>query len=78
MLLAGQRLGDYSILERLGKGGMGEVYLAEDPKLERSVALKILPPDLASDPDRLVRFQREIKILASLSSSEYRDGACGR
>lgn len=67
MLLAGQRLGDYSILERLGKGGMGEVYLAEDPKLERSVALKILPPDLASDPDRLVRFQREIKILASLS-----------
>ena len=66
VLLVGQTLGDYSILERLGKGGMGEVYLAADPKLERSVALKILPPDLASDADRLARFQREIKILAGL------------
>jgi len=63
----GQTLGDYRIVERLGRGGMGEVYLAEDPKLERYVALKILPPDLAGDADRLVRFQREIKILASLS-----------
>ena len=67
VLLVGQSLGDYLIQERIGKGGMGEVYRAADPNLERKVALKILPPDLASDPDRLVRFQREIKILASLS-----------
>ena len=67
VLLIGQTLGEYRVVERLGKGGMGEVYLAEDPKLERSVALKILPPDLAGDAARLARFQREIKILASLS-----------
>jgi len=66
-LLEGETLGDYSISERLGRGGMGEVYMAEDATLERYVALKILPPDLAADADRLARFQREIKILASLN-----------
>ena len=67
VLLEGQTLGGYRIEGSLGKGGMGEVYQAQDPKLERQVALKLLPPDLASDADRLARFQREIKILASLS-----------
>ncbi len=67
VLLADQELGDYRIVERVGKGGMGEVYVAEDPRLERRVALKILPPDVATDAERLARFQREIKILASIS-----------
>lgn len=67
VLIIGQTLGEFTILDRLGQGGMGEVYLVEDAKLERQVALKILPPDLAADADRLARFQREIKILASLS-----------
>jgi len=66
-LLEGQKVGHYRILRPLGKGGMGEVYLAEDSKLERHVALKVLPSDLAANEERLARFQREIKILASLS-----------
>ena len=60
-------LSHYRITGRLGAGGMGEVYLAEDGKLKRKVALKVLPPDLASDPVRLARFQREAEALAALS-----------
>ncbi len=63
----GARLGPYKILSALGAGGMGEVYRATDTKLKRDVAVKVLPAALASDPDRLARFQREAELLASLN-----------
>jgi TolB-like protein/tetratricopeptide (TPR) repeat protein len=65
--LIGKQLGHYQITGLLGKGGMGEVYRARDTKLDRDVALKVLPADLASDPVRLERFQREAKIVAGLN-----------
>ena len=68
-LSAGDKLGPYQILSPLGAGGMGEVYRAKDTKLKRDVALKVLPPALANDPDRLARFQREAEVLASLNHS---------
>ena len=66
-LTAGTRLGLYEIVAPLGAGGMGEVYRARDTKLGRSVAVKILPDAFALDPDRLARFEREAKVLASLN-----------
>src|SRR3989442_8695223 len=66
-LCAGDKLGPYEILAPLGAGGMGEVYRARDTKLEREVAIKILPEALARDPARLARFEREAKVLASLN-----------
>jgi eukaryotic-like serine/threonine-protein kinase len=66
-LSAGTRLGPYEIREPVGAGGMGEVYKARDTKLDRDVAIKVLPAALADDPERLARFEREAKILASLS-----------
>src|SRR3979411_2552344 len=66
-LEAGTRLGPYEILSPLGAGGMGEVYRARDPKLQRDVAIKVLPRALAQDPDRLARFEREARTLASLN-----------
>jgi len=66
-LAAGTRLGAFEILALLGKGGMGEVYRARDPKLGRDVALKIIPSELAADPERLARFRREAHLLASLN-----------
>src|SRR5271169_6382477 len=66
-LTAGTRLGPYEILTPIGAGGMGEVYKARDTKLERDVAIKVLPPALAQDPERLARFEREAKVLASLN-----------
>ena len=66
-LTAGQTLSFYEILGPLGAGGMGEVYRARDTRLEREVAIKVLPEDLADDQDRLKRFEREAKTLASLN-----------
>src|SRR5580698_10201429 len=64
---AGTRLGPYEILAPIGAGGMGEVYRARDTKLDRDVAIKVLPPSFAQDPERLARFEREAKVLASLN-----------
>jgi len=64
-LVAGTRLGPYEILAPLGAGGMGEVYRARDSKLDRDVAIKVLPPSVAGDPDALARFEREAKAVAS-------------
>jgi Tol biopolymer transport system component/tRNA A-37 threonylcarbamoyl transferase component Bud32 len=66
-LSAGTRLGPYEILAPLGAGGMGEVYRARDTKLHRDVAIKVLPDSVATDPDRLARFEREAHVLASLN-----------
>ena len=66
-LSAGQTLSFYEILGSLGAGGMGEVYRAKDTRLEREVAIKVLPDDVASDAQRLARFEREARLLASLS-----------
>jgi serine/threonine protein kinase len=66
-LIAGTRLGPYEILAPIGAGGMGEVYRAKDTKLQRDVAIKVLPAVLAQDPERLARFEREAKVLASLN-----------
>lgn len=65
-LTRGTRLGSYEIIAPLGAGGMGEVYRARDPKLNRDVAIKILPESVALDADRLARFRREAQVLASL------------
>jgi serine/threonine protein kinase len=66
-LLTGCDIGSYHVLDLLGAGGMGEVYRARDTKLGREVAIKILPPEFASDPDRRARFEREARLLASLN-----------
>ena len=66
-LAAGARLGSYEVLGSLGAGGMGEVYRATDTTLGRQVAIKILPDAVAADPERLARFEREAKTLASLN-----------
>ncbi len=82
-LAIGTRLGPYEILAPLGAGGMGEVYRAKDSRLGREVAVKVLPEDVASHPDRLARFEREAKAVAALfhpsivtlHSSEEADGS---
>src|SRR3954454_7405042 len=66
-LAPGTRLGAYEIASVLGAGGMGEVYRATDTVLKRQVALKVLSPDVANDPERVARFQREAEVLASLN-----------
>ena len=66
-MATGTRLGPYEILAPLGAGGMGEVYRARDTTLGRDVALKMLPASFAGDPERLARFEREAKTLASLN-----------
>jgi tRNA A-37 threonylcarbamoyl transferase component Bud32 len=66
-LSAGTLLGPYEVLAALGAGGMGEVYRAKDTKLGREVAIKVLPGEVARDPERLARFEREAKLLASLN-----------
>ena len=66
-LVPGARLGVYEVTAQIGAGGMGEVYRARDTKLDRAVAIKILPESFAHDPERLARFEREAKTLASLN-----------
>ncbi len=67
MTSASTQIGLYSVVRGLGRGGMGVVYLAHDTRLDRQVAIKALPKHLSSDADRLARFQREAKVLASLN-----------
>ena len=62
-LNVGDRLGHYNVTALIGEGGMGQVYRTTDTKLNRNVALKVLPDAFASDPDRLARFQREAEVL---------------
>ena len=66
-LSPGTRLGSYEITAALGAGGMGEVFRARDTKLNRDVAIKVLPAAFADDPERLARFTREAQTLASLN-----------
>jgi eukaryotic-like serine/threonine-protein kinase len=66
-LVIGTRIGPYEIVSALGAGGMGEVYRARDTKLNRDVALKVLPEAFRFDPDRYSRFKREAQVLASLN-----------
>ncbi|HEX9723463.1 MAG TPA: protein kinase, partial [Vicinamibacteria bacterium] len=62
-----ESIAHYKIAEKIGQGGMGEVYRATDTKLNRSVAVKVLPESFARDPDRMARFSREAQVLASLN-----------
>ena len=66
-LMSGAKLGRYEIRSKIGEGGMGEVYLATDTKLDRSVALKILPLELANQEDRMRRFVQEAKASSALN-----------
>jgi len=66
-LAAGARLGPYEIIAPIGAGGMGEVYRARDPRLDRDVAIKVLPAEVSRDPQALARFEREAKAVAALS-----------
>src|SRR5512139_2107879 len=65
--MIGRTIAHYEVTSHLGKGGMGEVWRARDSKLGRDVALKVLPESFGADPERLSRFQREAKLLASLN-----------
>ena len=65
--MVGQTLSHYRIIEKIGEGGMGEVYRAEDTSLKREVAIKVLPDRFTEDPQRLARFEREAQLLASLN-----------
>jgi serine/threonine protein kinase len=66
-LIAGSTLGPYEIIAQLGAGGMGEVYRARDPRRTRDIAIKVLPDDVASSPDRLARLEREATTVAGLN-----------
>ena len=66
-LTAGTRLGHYDVTSLLGEGGMGEVYKATDTRLDRTVAIKVLPEHVASDPDLKQRFERQAKTISSLN-----------
>ncbi len=68
-LEAGRQLGPYEIVSAIGAGGMGEVYKARDTRLDRTVAIKVLPEHVAADPDLKQRFEREAKTISSLKSA---------
>ncbi len=65
--MVGKTINHYRVLEKIGQGGMGEVYRAEDTSLKRDVAIKLLPEQFTKDPQRLARFEREAQLLASLN-----------
>jgi eukaryotic-like serine/threonine-protein kinase len=67
VIVIGKSIGPYQVLAKLGEGGMGEVYRARDTRLDRDVALKVLPNAFVNDPERLIRFEREAKVLAALN-----------
>jgi serine/threonine-protein kinase len=67
VIMIGRTVSHYRIVDKIGEGGMGEVYRARDERLDRDVAIKVLPEAVAQDPERLARFEREAKLLASLS-----------
>jgi serine/threonine protein kinase len=73
-LTPGTRLGVYEITAQIGEGGMGQVYRATDTKLKRQVAIKLLPPSLAADTDRLARFQREQQVARIIQRKLVQDG----
>ena len=70
--MIGKTLSHYRILEKLGGGGMGTVYAAEDTKLSREIALKVLPEEVASHPERRMRFEREAKAIAAFNHSRVK------
>ena len=72
-LSEGTKIGPYEVIGLIGQGGMGEVWQARDTKLDRDVALKVLPEAFTQDPDRLARFEREAKVLASLKPPQHRE-----
>src|SRR5881398_2334281 len=63
----GARIGPFNVIAPLGAGGMGQVYRARDSRLNREVAIKVLPPEFADNPDRMARFEREAQSLAALN-----------
>ena len=67
----GTTLGPYSVIAKIGEGGMGEVYRARNTKLDRDVALKVLPQAFTDDPDRLAGFERGAKVLGGLTGSRW-------
>jgi serine/threonine protein kinase len=69
-----RRIAHYEVLDEIGAGGMGVVYRARDTRLDREAAIKALPEDLAGDPERLARFEREAKLLASLNNPHIATG----
>ena len=71
-ILPGTRLGPYEVLSAIGAGGMGEVYRAQDKRLNRDVALKVIPDAFAADSERMARFEREAKLLGLAQSSAHR------
>jgi serine/threonine protein kinase len=70
-LESGASIGPYTVVAKLGEGGMGEVYRARDSKLKREVALQTLPADVANDRERLARFQREAEVLPRVSYTRH-------
>ena len=77
-LTIGTRLGSYEVLSPLGAGGMGEVFRARDATLEREVAIKVLPDAFAADAERIARFEREARVLASLTHANIADRGRGQ